>query len=219
MTKVKICCIKSLAEAMLAIDLGASALGFVSQMPSGPGVIEETVIRDVIAKLPSEIMTFLLSSKTDFDQISDQLNFTNANTLQMVDYISSEIYLRLKDSFPSTKLVQVVHVLGEDDIERSVQVSKFVDIILLDSGNPGLMVKELGGTGKTHNWQISKAIVEAVDVPVFLAGGLNPGNINEAISHVIPYGVDLCSGVRENGNLSESLLSSFMKNVNDKTHN
>jgi phosphoribosylanthranilate isomerase len=83
----------------------------------------------------------------------------------------------------------------------------------LDSGNPNLFVKELGGTGRTHNWELSRKIRESIKVPIFLAGGLNQDNVRSAIETVEPYGVDLCSGVRTNGNLDEIKLEAFFKAI------
>ena len=101
------------------------------------------------------------------------------------------------------ELVQVIHVLDEASVREAVEVSQHVDAVLLDSGNPNLAVKELGGTGRAHDWQLSKAIREASNVPRFLAGGLNAGNVQRAVDMVHPFGVDLCSGVRTNGRVDE----------------
>jgi len=112
------------------------------------------------------------------------------------------------------KIIQVLHVVGEESIEEAMSLMENVDGLLLDSGNPKLKVKELGGTGRIHNWEISRSIVEKSKVPVWLAGGLKPENIQNAIQHVQPYGVDLCSGVRTDGKLDFNKLSLFFKNVN-----
>ena len=114
----------------------------------------------------------------------------------------------------SVKIVQVLHVLNEKAINGGIEISKHVDIILLDSGNPNLNIKELGGTGRVHNWEISKKIVENVQIPVFLAGGLNPENAFKAIQEVNPYGLDLCSGVRTNGKLDQQKLTAFFNALN-----
>ncbi len=107
--------------------------------------------------------------------------------------------------------MQVVHVCDESAIAEAVEVSSDADAILLDSGNPSLAIKELGGTGRAHDWEISRAIREAVSVPVWLAGGLDAGNVASAIATVGPYGVDVCSGVRTAGNLDQTRLAAFMK--------
>ena len=88
-----------------------------------------------------------------------------------------------------------------------------MDALLLDSGNPNLKVKELGGTGRIHNWDLSRLIVEKAGIPVFLAGGLNPKNVLKAIKIVQPYGVDICSGVRSNNSLDEEKLKAFFHQV------
>jgi phosphoribosylanthranilate isomerase len=211
--KVKICCISSIEEAKLAIKYGASALGLVSAMPSGPGPISEEMIAEIVPYVSNGIDTFLLTSKQDADSIIAQQRKTKVNTLQLVDVISIEVYKQLRKELPKIKLVQVIHVTGEESIAEAKSVAQYVDKILIDSGNPNLKVKELGGTGRKHDWNISKKIVEAVNVPVFLAGGLNPDNVREAIELVHPYGVDVCSGVRTNGKLEEEKLKRFIYEV------
>lgn len=211
--KIKICCISSVEEAMLAIRCGASALGLVSAMPSGPGPISEELIADIIGRIPPGIATFLLTSKQDAASIISQQKKTKASTLQLVDAISTDVYKELRRELPGTTIVQVIHVTDTGAIEQSKESAQYADMLLLDSGNPNLKVKELGGTGRRHDWNISKSIVQSVDKPVFLAGGLNPQNVREAIDIVHPYGVDICSGVRTNGKLDEVKLTSFIQQV------
>ena len=212
-TRVKICCIKSFAEAQLAIRYGASALGFVSAMPSGPWPISEELIADLIAQIPAGILTFLLTSKQDASSIIAQQRRTNANTLQLVDSISLETYQALRSELPGVSIVQVIHVTGPEAIVAAQTVSPFVDAILLDSGNPNLPVKQLGGTGRVHDWGISKTICSQLQIPVYLAGGLNPDNVAEAIRAVQPFAVDICSGVRSNGALDGKKLAHFFGQV------
>lgn len=208
-TRVKICCISSIAEAQLAIRYGASALGFVSSMPSGPGVIPEEQIAQIARIVPPGVASFLLTSRQDAASIIDQQHRLRTNTLQLVDRVSVKDYEHLRKSLPGIGLVQVIHVVGEESIIEAITVSEYVDGLLLDSGNPSLAVKELGGTGRVHNWDISKQIVTAVRIPVYLAGGLKPENVAEAVRQVQPFGVDLCSGVRTNGKLDQEKLAAF----------
>ena len=199
---------------MLAIRYGASALGLVSEMPSGPGVINENLIADISLKVPPPVATFLLTSKQTAKEIIVQHLKTKTNTLQLVDHLPHNELSKIREQLPGIKLVQVIHVVDEKSIEESLNVQNYVDALLLDSGNPKLEVKELGGTGRTHNWEISRKIIEEVNVPVFLAGGLNPGNVLEAIQAVRPYGLDICSGVRTNNLLNEEKLKLFFESVN-----
>jgi len=207
--RVKVCCISSLEEAELAIRYGASALGLVSAMPSGPGVIEEDLIAEIAARTPPPIATFLLTSLQDADSIIERQRRLRTNTLQLVDRLERGSYDDLRRALPGVSIVQVIHVNGEESIEEAVAVAPQVDAILLDSGNQKLAVKELGGTGRTHDWTISRRIREAIGVPIFLAGGLNAGNVAEAVEQVGPFGLDICSGVRTGGRLDETKLRSF----------
>lgn len=213
MVKVKICCIQSIEEAKLAVKYGASALGLVSEMPSGPGVISEDLIVEIAKQVPADISTFLLTSKTNYEEIITQHKKCNTTHIQLVDNVEIDVYKKLRLELPDVKIVQVIHVTGEESIGEAVSVSDFVDLILLDSGNQKLAVKELGGTGRTHDWSISKKIVERINVPLFLAGGINPSNVSVAINEVKPYGVDLCSGVRTNNKLYEKLLKEFFNTL------
>ncbi|MFN0110932.1 MAG: phosphoribosylanthranilate isomerase [Blastocatellia bacterium] len=211
--RVKVCCISSLAEAELAIRYGASALGLVSAMPSGPGVIEEDMIAEIAARIPPPIATFLLTSKQDVGSIIEQQRRLRANTIQLVDRLEQGNYDDLRAALPGISLVQVIHVTGEESVEEALSVAAHVDAILLDSGNQKLAVKELGGTGRTHDWTLSRKIREAVTAPIFLAGGLKPENVADAIRSVEPFGLDLCSGVRTDGKLDDTKLARFFENI------
>lgn len=211
--RVKICCISSLEEARLAIHFGASALGLVGQMPSGPGVISDDLILEIARQVPPPIGTFLLTSETDAQAIIQHQKKVNTNTVQIVDALQSGTYAEIRQALAGVKLVQVIHVTGEKSFDEAQRIAPEVDALLLDSGNPNLAVKELGGTGRTHNWAVSRRIVESVGVPVFLAGGLRPENVREAIEAVQPFGLDLCSGVRTEGKLDPMKLEKFFEAV------
>ena len=211
--RVKICCISSLAEAEMAIRYGASALGLVSAMPSGPGVIEEDLIAEIAARVPPPVATFLLTSKQDVNSIIEQQRRLRANTIQIVDRLEQGSYDDLRSALPGISLVQVIHVTGEESVDEALSVAAHVDAILLDSGNQKLAVKELGGTGRTHDWRLSRKIREVAGVPIFLAGGLKPENVVDAIQAVEPFGLDLCSGVRTDGKLDEAKLVRFFECV------
>ena len=212
-TKVKVCCISSISEAHLALKSGADALGLVGHMPSGPGVISDELIAAIVKAVPKETNTFLLTSETDARAIIAHHKKVGTSTIQIVDTLTSGNHHIIKEALPEVNLIQVLHVVDDRSIEEAITVAPWVDGILLDSGNPNLQVKELGGTGRVHNWDVSRAIVNAVEIPVFLAGGLNPENAHKAINHVNPFGIDLCSGVRSNGNLDENKLSQLFKTL------
>ena len=178
-------------------------------------MMQPETITEIAAAIPPGVASFLLTSKQDVKSIVEQQRRLRTNTIQLVDRLVEGTYKELKEALPGISVIQVIHVCGDESVEEAVSVSKDVDGILLDSGNQSLEIKELGGTGRTHNWEISKKIVESVNVPVFLAGGLNANNVKEAVRAVNPFGVDLCSGVRKNGNLDEKKLADFFKVVRD----
>jgi len=215
--RVKICCISSLEEARLAISYGASAIGLVSAMPSGPGPIPEELITEIAATIPPGVSSFLLTSKQDAASIIEQQRRTRVNALQLADAVPLETYRDLRRELPGIALVQVVHVTGDQAIGEAQRVAPYVNAVLLDSGNPSLAVKELGGTGRTHDWRISRRIRDEVEVPIFLAGGLRAENVTDAIRLVKPYAVDVCSGVRTNGPLDQRKLRRFFDQVESAT--
>jgi phosphoribosylanthranilate isomerase len=211
--RIKICCISSREEARLAIDYGASAVGLVSAMPSGPGIIPEEQILDIVASVPPPIATFLLTSKQDAESIIAQQRRCCTNTIQLVDRFLGS-YEKLRGVLPGISIVQVVHVTGEQSVEEAIAVAAHVDALLLDSGNPMLATKELGGTGRRHNWALSRRIREQINIPVFLAGGLKPENVHEAVREVAPFGLDICTGVRSEGKLDEQKLRALFASLN-----
>jgi phosphoribosylanthranilate isomerase len=212
--RVKICCIASRSEAWMAIEHGASAIGLVSAMPSGPGPIAEELIAEIAAVVPPGVASFLLTCKQDVASIVDQQKRLRVNTIQICDRLVDGSYLNLRASMPGVSLVQVIHVTGPESVEEAQAISPHVDAILLDSGNQSLSVKELGGTGRTHDWRLSRIIRETIDVPLFLAGGLRADNVQEAIRTVEPFGVDVCSGVRTDGHLDRNKLDDFFAAIN-----
>jgi phosphoribosylanthranilate isomerase len=207
--RIKVCCIGSVEEAWLAIRAGASALGLVSAMPSGPGVIELGLAAEIVRRVPPGVATFLLSCAQDADTLIQQQRETGANTLQLVDAVQAEVYARLRSALPGVGIVQVIHVTGEESLEEARLAAPHVDAILLDSGNPRAAVKELGGTGRVHDWALSARIRESIPVPLYLAGGLRASNVSAAVAQVRPFGLDVCSGVRSEGRLDAGLLLGF----------
>ncbi len=198
----------------MAIDYGASAIGLVSAMPSGPGPIDEKLIAEIAAVVPPGVSSFLLTCKQDVACIIEQQQRLGVNTIQICDRLLDGTYADLKAALPGVALVQVIHVTGPESVDEAQAIAPHVDAILLDSGNQSLTVKELGGTGRVHDWNLSVKIRELIDVPLFLAGGLNPQNVSEAIRMVQPFGVDVCSGLRTNGHLDQNKLAVFFAAIN-----
>ena len=213
--RIKICCISSIDEARTAIEFGAAAIGLVARMPSGPGPIPDDLIKQIAMTIPPPIGTFLLTSETSVNEIIKHHKRTQTNTIQIVDQLSTGTYSQLKEALPSVKIVQVIHVVDEKSVDMAIKISEHVDALLLDSGNPNLKIKELGGTGRVHDWKLSRQIRDNSKCPIFLAGGLKPENVRLAINEVQPFAIDVCSGVRTNGKLDKQKLTEFFLNAID----
>ena len=207
------CCIASPEEMWLAVGAGAAAVGLVSQMPSGPGVISENAIAKIASQVPPGVDSFLLTCTQSAEQIIAQHGRCKTSVIQICDHLTNGSYDELRRALPGVRLVQVVHVVGEGSVAEAVSVAAHVDAVLLDSGRPKAAVKELGGTGRVHDWAISKKIREELGVPLFLAGGLKAENVANAIRQVGPFAVDVCSGVRTDGRLHAMKLKQFMHEV------
>lgn len=211
MVNIKICCIQSAEEIRLAAGHGVAALGFVSEMPSGPGPIADARIETLVPLVPRAVRTFLLTSKPDASAIIAQVRRLGVSSVQVCDRLMIGSYRDLRSALPGVSVVQVIHVQDERSLHEAVAVADEVDELLLDSGRPDAPVKELGGTGRVHDWKVSRRIREAVRVPVWLAGGLHAGNVREAVALVRPAGVDVCSGVRTGGVLDPAKLDAFVR--------
>ncbi|MFZ5624338.1 MAG: GNAT family N-acetyltransferase [Gemmatimonadota bacterium] len=208
--RIKICCIMSEAEAGLALAAGADALGLVSHMPSGPGVIDEERIARIAVRVPEGVDSVLLTSLTEPGAIVAQHRRCGTTVIQLVDRLAPGAHEALRRALPDVRLWQVIHVTGDASVDEAMAAAPPVDALLLDSGNPSLAVKELGGTGRVHDWHVSRAIREQAGVPVYLAGGLDASNAAEALDRVEPFGLDVCSGVRTSGRLDPEKLEAFM---------
>jgi phosphoribosylanthranilate isomerase len=213
MKPIKVCCIQDEAEAKLAIEMGATALGLVSEMPSGWGPIPVEDIGRIVATIPPFVSSVLLTSKPTAEDIIAQQRIARCNAIQIVDAFPLDGYAELRRALPGVTLLQAVHVIDDTSIEKAKSIAPLVDGIILDTGSPHGATKVLGGTGLTHDWNVSKRIVQHIDTPVFLAGGLKAHNVAEAIQTTHPYGIDLCTGVRTNNRLDRAKLSAFFAAV------
>ncbi len=216
--RLKVCCISSVEDARLAVAAGADAIGLVGRMPSGPGPIPDELIHEIAATVPPPVATFLLTSETEPDAVVQHIQRTGVNTVQLVDdAVTLDVYSALRDAHPTVRIVQVIHVNDWEAVDRGVRTAPYVDALLLDSGKPRATRRQLGGTGRAHDWSVSREIVSQCTRPVFLAGGLNADNVGAAIKRVRPFGIDLCSGVRTDGRLDPEKLRAFVAAMDAST--
>jgi len=212
-TRIKICCIASEEEAQMAIDAGADALGFVGVWPPTRRTIPDTRIAEIAKRVPPPIETFVLTSETSAEAISAHVRETGTTGVQIVHPINPEESARLAALERSVRRIQVIHVEGPEVLDLIPSYAPYVDAFLLDSGQPNAHTPVFGGTGQVHDWEISAAFVQASPRPVIHAGGLAPDNVRGAMQQVQPFGVDVCSGVRTDGELDPDKLAAFITAV------
>jgi phosphoribosylanthranilate isomerase len=207
-TRLKVCCISSVEEARLAVAVGADALGLVGQMPTGPGVIGDELAREIARSVPLPVVAILLTARLTAHDIIDHARFVGVSTVQIVRHVEPSVHERMAELAPWLHRLQVLHVEDESVTALATAYEPHVDAVLLDSGRP--LLSELGGTGRVHDWQLSAKIVAASNRPVFLAGGLTHMNVGLAIKSVLPFALDVCSGVRSGGQLDRDRLDAFV---------
>ncbi len=217
-TPFKVCCIQSREEAETALAAGASAIGLVAEMPSGPGPISDALIADIAAAMRGRVRTVLLSSRTDAAGLIHHVRSTGCDTLQIVDHVGREVRAAVREALPQVAIWQVLHVEGEASLDLVSALADGADALLLDSGSPAAATRQLGGTGRAHDWSISARIVTASPVPVWLAGGLSPANARQAVEQVRPFGLDICSGLRTAGALQPDRLAAFASLLSEPSH-
>ncbi len=189
---IKVCGIQNINEANGAIEAGANTIGMLTGVPEYvEDKISPETAKKIVVSLPRGIRTVMVTHLLEVSKIVEIAEYTGISALQIHNDLSTEGMKSLREYVPNLELIKTIHVLDESAIEDAKVYESFSDIILLDT-KAG---ERIGGTGKTHDWNISKRIVEEVGIPVILAGGLNPRNINEAISKVKPAGIDANSGL------------------------
>lgn len=192
MTLVKICGIRSIEDALAAAAAGADILGFHVGLIGARAPLEAESVAKIIAKLPAGVSSVMVTSITEPNELIKLARATGAKILQLYGDATPETILKVKKALP-VQVWKVLNVSNEGSIAEARKYEGSADAIALDTLNKETGVR--GGTGKTHDWNISRKIVESISIPVILAGGLNPENVAEAIKIVQSYGVDVNSGV------------------------
>lgn len=206
---IKICCIETETDRESALQAGVTTLGFVAEGLTPPYLVSVPRAAALRADLPSDIDAVLLTAETDADRLFEHASTMRATGLQLCRPVTPETLTSLRERLPEMQLIQVIHMGDPGGLERARAVDALVDIVLLDSGS--LATSQLGGTGKTHDWRESARVREAVRSPLWLAGGLHPDNVAEAIATVRPDGIDVCSGVRSDGRVDPTKVRAFVR--------
>ncbi len=193
---VKICGVRRQEDALLAAELGADAIGLlVGQKHTSPDFIFTTVAKDIARALPPSVEAVLVTHVEDLDELERLLQQSEIRTIQLHNEIAPSSVERLRGRLPHLKIFKSINIISADSVAYPEAFEKLVDGFVLDSIN--VATGQLGGTGKTHDWSVSRQIVMRYpEIPIILAGGLNSENVRSAIEYVHPFGVDVNSGTK-----------------------
>ncbi len=213
MTYVKICGIRRLEDALAAVSYGADAVGvLVGQQHHSPDFLAPSAAAAIVAALPPPITSVMVTHLAEPDEIVALARSVGVTAIQLHGETSPAQAAEVKSRLPSIKTFKAIHVVDHQSIDAARQYAGTVDAIVLDTVN--VATDQVGGTGRTHDWSISRQIVERLAVPVVLAGGLHPDNVGEAIRQVRPYGVDVNSGTKgPDGFKDHAALKRFIDNA------
>jgi phosphoribosylanthranilate isomerase len=211
--RVKVSCLRSAEEARRAVSFGVEAIGVASGLPAPAQELTDEEIAVIAAAVGEEVGTFLLTGLEDVDEIVEKVRRCGVNTVQLWDVLPRDSYRKIRRALPGVSIAQSVHVTGEAAIDQAREMATVADALVLGSTNPEPPFRWSDPHGQTHDWEISRRIVKAAQVPVILSGGLTHRNVADAIRLVRPYGVEVCSGVRRAGALETSMLVQFLESL------
>ena len=213
MIKVKICANKSIEEAKMSIDAGADIIGIlVGQEHTSNDFVDKYTAKEIADFAKGKCDISLVTHLTNAEDIIGLTNFIGNNVIQLHSDIEEIEVEKIKKELQNVKLVRLIHVSVDGEICTNYKKIKYADYYLLDSFN--LKTNQVGGTGLTHDWNKSRELIKILDKPTFLAGGLNPNNVADAIKQANPYGVDVSSGCKnDNGIKDKEKVKLFIKNA------
>jgi phosphoribosylanthranilate isomerase len=211
--RVQIAGVSSLEEAIAAADAGCDALGFTVRLPTGVhDDLTEAKARGIIAALPPFVASVAITYVETPREAVELCRYLGVTTLQLHGPFPTHEIPVLRVGLPHLKIIRAIHVTGPEARAQARGLARQVDALILDTYDPA--TGRHGATGKTHDWDISRAIVAEVPVPVILAGGLTPENVGAAIAAVRPWGVDVHTGIENpDGTRNLERIRAFVRNA------
>ena len=192
--RVKICGMTLLEDVIAAATAGADSVGFLVGLDyESEDGLQPTAAANLVRRTPADILTVLVTHASTPDRIRTLVDEVRPRVVQVHGSFASSDLPQLMNEFPDVSWIRAIHSEDDGSLDEALRAAHLFDAILLDTRSG----KRIGGTGKTHDWQISRKIREALDKPVILAGGLTPDNVVEAIRTVRPHGVDVNTGISE----------------------
>jgi phosphoribosylanthranilate isomerase len=209
--KVKICGITSNEDLVTAVEAGADAVGFVVNVPSSPRNLALGEAERLMKNTPVFVKNVVVTVPKRLSELIETYERLRPDILQIHGHNLSDSVIREK--LANTRLIRAIQVKSDYAVDEAIKATNTFDAILVDSFVPG----RLGGTGKVHNWELSKRVRQKIHPkPLILAGGLNPENVQGAIRVVKPYAVDVSSGIESQPGIKDSKkVFEFIKNAKE----
>lgn len=199
MVKVKICGITNIKDALDAARLGADFVGLLVEIGFSEDKLTREEAKEIIKKLPLEVSPVFVTYLQKAEPIIEIAEHIKPQIIQLHNDISLREIGKIRKALKKVEITKTISVKDSGSAKEAKRFEKYVDYLLLDTAAEG----RRGGTGKTHDWDISAEVVQAVKSKVFLAGGLNPDNVEEAVRKVKPFAVDTNSGVKKKARVKD----------------
>lgn len=206
--------IRNVQDALNSVEVGVDIIGLlVGQNHTSDDFISKEQAREIKLALPKNIKTTLITHLEKADDIIEIASFIDVDYIQLHSHLPETEVETIKQALPNTKLLRLIHIAEDGTILNDLSKIKYVDFYFTDSIN--LKTNQVGGTGLLHSWETDKKLIETLDKPVFVAGGLTPENVGEIVKFCKPYGVDVNSGCRAAGGGRDKLkMKQFVENAN-----
>lgn len=213
MVKVKICGNRSLKD--IKITRAADAQGFIVDTPKSPRNIGVELAKELVRKLSPFSHSVIVTKTSDPERLEHIVVEILPDALQVhCELAQDQVEAIRKVTPPQLKIYTLLSIAGdrEEAVKKARELaSTSIDALFLDTK----VGSKVGGTGKIHDWTISRAVRDAIHpFPIVLAGGLNPANVSQAIQAVRPYGIDVATGVEEDGSKSKEKVNRLLRKVN-----
>lgn len=205
--------IRNVNDALMCVDCGVNIIGLlVGQAHTSDDFISKELAREIKLVLPSGVLTTLITHLEKAEEIIPIARYIDVDYIQLHSHLPESEVKLIRDALPNKKLLRLIHIGSDGTLLNDINTIKYVDFYFTDSIN--LKTNQVGGTGLTHNLDTDKMLVDTLDKPVFIAGGLNPDNVSDAVKYCKPYGVDVNSGCRaDDGSRDRAKVLAFVKNA------
>ena len=202
MIHIQMAGIRNKEDALMCVEMGVDIIGLlVGQMHTSDDFLTKEAAKVIKDALPKDIKTTLITHLESGDKIIEIAKFIDVDYIQLHSHLDEAEVEKIHNALPDKKLLRLIHIDTDGKLLNDISKMKYVDFYFTDSIN--LKTNQFGGTGLKHNLETDRRLVETLGKPVFIAGGLNPDNVYEAVKYCHPYGVDVNTGCRASNGLRD----------------